>query len=37
LLKIRVGVSGFLGLFFGKLFGIPGMIFGFFGGLAATK
>ena len=37
LLKIRIGVSGLLGALGMKILGIPGLIFGFFGGLIATK
>jgi hypothetical protein len=37
LLKIRLVVSGFLGAIGLKLLGLPGLIIGFFGGLASTS
>lgn len=37
MLKIRLGVSGFLGAIGMKILGIPGLIFGFFSGMIATK
>jgi hypothetical protein len=36
ILKIRLGVSGFLGVFGMKILGLPGLIFGFFSGMMAT-
>ncbi len=37
ILKIRLGVSGFLGAFGLKILGIPGLIFGFFSGMIVTQ
>ena len=37
LLKIRLGLSGFLGIIGMKIIGLPGLLFGFFGGMLATK
>ena len=37
ILKLRMGVSGFLGGFGFKLFGVPGLIMGFFGGMISTR
>ena len=37
ILKIRLGVSGFLAAFGLKILGLPGMIFGFFSGMIVGR
>lgn len=37
ILKIRMGISGFLGALGMKILGLPGLIFGFFGGMITTQ
>lgn len=37
ILKIRLGMSGFLAAFGLKILGLPGMIFGFFSGMIVGR